>query len=234
MNLFYTTNIQDGIACLPEEEARHCMQVLRHKEGDEITFADGKGNWYTGIILEGSKKSCLLSIRQRKELTHVLPCKLHIAIAPTKNINRIEWFLEKATEIGIHRISLIISEHSERRKVRIDRLEKVILTAMKQSLKAHLPTLDKDLVPFKTFIQQEQSGQKMIAYLGEGVNSTLKENYQVGDDVCIMVGPEGGFSAREAEAAIAAGFLPVSLGKSRLRTETAGVTACHTINLINQ
>lgn len=235
MNLFYTTTINDKLASLPEDEARHCLQALRHKVGDTIYITDGKGNLFEARIVEAGKKKC--SAFLEKTMPAAIPRNhyLHLAIAPTKNITRLEWFLEKATEIGIDEITLLVSEHSERRKLRLDRLEKILVSAMKQSLKANLPRLN-DRVGFQEFIRQplEPGMEKYMAYLGPGVKGPLKDNYQAGRSVCILVGPEGGFSPAEAQAALSAGFIPVSLGPSRLRTETAGIVACHTINLLNQ
>lgn len=235
MNLFYTTDIKDGLATLPEEEARHCIQALRHKQGDTIHITDGKGGLFEARIVEAGKKSCAASIQRNLPAGIRRNHYLHIAIAPTKNIARLEWFLEKATEIGIDEITLLITEHSERRKLRPERLEKILVSAMKQSLKTYLPRLN-DLVQFDEFIRRpvEQGIQKYIAYLGPGVKGSLKGNYLPGCGVCILIGPEGGFSPGEAQAAADAGFQPASLGPSRLRTETAGIVACHTINLLNE
>jgi 16S rRNA (uracil1498-N3)-methyltransferase len=234
MQLFFTTQIEEGLAYLPEEEARHCFQVLRYREGQQLSFTDGQGHFYEGKIVEASKKNCVIGIKKKTAVPKSWNFNLHIAIAPTKNIARIEWFIEKATEIGIDQISLILTEHSERRKVRADRLEKRILAAMKQSLKAHKPSLSPELIPFREFIDTTKASQQLIAYLGQGVKGSIRENYSPPESVCIMVGPEGGFSAAEAEAARQKGFRAVHLGKSRLRTETAGLVACHTIHLLNE
>lgn len=234
MNLFYTTNIVGQRAELPEEEARHCIQVLRHQIGDEIHLIDGKGGFYRGVIVESGKKHCAVKIEETVQEYGKRPFKIHLAIAPTKNNARIEWLLEKATEIGVDEITPLLCAHSERRVVKPARLEKVLLSATKQSLKAYRPQLN-PMQTFSEFLQQDADHKaKYIAYLGEGVNGSLKENYQAGTDVCILIGPEGGFSPGEARAAAAVGFLPVSLGGSRLRTETAGLIAVHTIQLMNQ
>lgn len=234
MNLFYTKDIKEGLAHLSEEEARHCIQVLRHRVGDQLDFTDGAGKWYSGKIIEAGKKSCTIGIDSIKEQPKERNYQLHIGIAPTKNIARLEWFLEKATEIGIDRISLFLSEHSERRKVRMDRMEKVVLSAMKQSLKVYKPQLDTQLFTFLEFMSLPKYANKYMAYLGEGVNSNLWENYSPGEDVCIIIGPEGGFSPKEASIAQTNGFTNVRLGENRLRTETAGLFACQTIYLINR
>ncbi len=235
MNLFYTTDIHKGLLALPEEEARHCIQVLRHKVGDIIHIVDGQGGFYKAEIVEAGKKKCIARQLESQYSFGRRPFYLHLAIAPTKNIDRLEWFLEKATEIGVDEITPILCEHSERRQLRHDRLEKVLLAAMKQSLKAFLPRLN-ELAPLSALLRQEasQEGRKFIAYLGEGVIGHLKDNYRAGENVCILIGPEGDFSPAEASASQEAGFLPVSLGPSRLRTETAGLAACHIVNLINE
>ncbi len=235
MNLFYTTAISEGLAVLPEEEARHCLQALRHRVGDTIYITDGKGGFYEAEITEAGKKSCTARIARATQEYGRRSCRLHLAIAPTKNLARLEWFLEKAAEIGIDEITPLLCEHSERRRLRPERLEKVLLAAMKQSLKAYLPRLN-DMAGFREFISRPlpEGARGYVATLGEGVKGHLKDNYQAGQDVCILIGPEGGFSEAEAAAAVAAGYLPVSLGAGRLRTETAGVVACHIINLLNE
>ena len=234
MNLFYTTDIQGDLAYLPEEEARHCVQVLRRKLGDTLHFVDGKGGFYEGEIIEAGKKNCCLRIQKQQMEYNKKAFRLHIAIAPTKNIARLEWFLEKATEIGIHEITPLICQRSERRRLRIDRLEKILLSAMKQSLKAYLPKLN-DLTNFKDFMEGnfEETTQTFMAHCDYEENSALHQNYQKGKDVIILIGPEGDFSTEEVAFAQAKGFEGILLGKDRLRTETAGMVACHTINFLN-
>ncbi len=234
MNLFYSTNIEDGLAVLDAVEARHCTQVLRKKVSDAIVVVDGKGGWYEGIIEEIGKKSCVISIQKEEQAYQKRSEYLHIAIAPTKNIDRLQWFLEKATEIGIDEITPILCARSERKVIRIDKLEKVLITAMKQSLKAYMPKLN-PLTKYADFVKNTgTSTQKMICHCAYDENIHLKENYTIGNDVLIMIGPEGDFSDKEVELALANGFKSTGLGKNRLRTETAGVVACHTINLINE
>jgi len=231
MNLFYTTDIRGNLAVFHDEEARHCTQVLRHKQGDVVHFVDGVGAFYEGVILDFTKKECSIQIQQRQEespKTH----RTHIAIAPTKNIDRFEWFLEKTTEIGIDEVTPLLCEHSERRQIRLDRLEKILIAAMKQSLKATLPKLN-DLTSFGEFISQNTDQQSFIAYLGEESNPHLKDVCQPNQSVMVLIGPEGDFSPKEIQIALGHGFTGVSLGESRLRTETAGIVACHIINLIN-
>jgi 16S rRNA (uracil1498-N3)-methyltransferase len=235
MNLFYATEIAEGLLRLDADEAHHCAQVLRYKPGDELYATDGQGGFFRARLIETSKKQCLAQAEETQREYGRRPFRLHLGIAPTKNISRLEWLLEKATEIGIDEITPLQCEHSERARLRPERLEKILLSATKQSLKAYLPRLN-ELVPLKQFLAEQRgaSGQQFIAHLGEGVKGHLKHNYQPGQDVCILVGPEGGFSTAEILASQEAGFLPVSLGPGRLRTETAGLVACAALNLLNE
>lgn len=221
------------MAALPESEARHCIQVLRHKVGDRIHFIDGQGGLYEGEIAEAGKKTCLLKVISHKENHGKRPYRVHLAVAPTKNISRMEWLLEKATEIGLDTFTPLLCSHSERRVLKLERLEKIAISAAKQSVKAYLPQLN-PLTSFEAFLKEAPAeAGRYIAYLGEGVKESLKQNYKPGQDVCLLIGPEGGFSPQEAEAAVSSGFTPVTLGESRLRTETAALVACHTIHLLN-
>lgn len=221
------------MAALPESEARHCVQVLRHKVGDHIHFIDGQGGFYEGKITEAGKKTCLLKVISHKENYGKRPYRVHLAVAPTKNISRMEWLLEKATEIGLDTFTPLLCSHSERRVLKLERLEKIVLSATKQSVKAYLPEFS-PLTRFDEFLAATATDtDRFIAYLGEGVKGSLKQNYKTGKDVCLLIGPEGGFSPQEAEAAVRAGFTPITLGESRLRTETAALVACHTIHLLN-
>ena len=231
MQLFYTTDVRGQLAYLPEEEARHCIQVLRHKVGDRLQWVDGKGHWYEGEIIEAGRKNCVLSIQKQIDAYAERSFRLHIAIAPTKHMDRLEWFLEKATEIGVDEVSLLLCDHSERRKLRLDRLERVLRSAMKQSLRAWLPRLNGPIA-FNDFIVQQDRG--FIAHCQQDDLPLLKTHISVGEDVLVCIGPEGDFSEEEIEKALARGLKAVSLGKSRLRTETAGIVACHTANLMNE
>ena len=234
MQLFYTKDIRNGLATLDAEESRHCLQVLRKRAGEVITLADGAGSFHEAEIVETNKKSCVCRIQRSWAEAHSGPA-IHIAIAPTKNINRLEWFLEKATEIGVDRITPLLCRHSERKVIRTDRLEKLLLAAMKQSQRARLPQLA-ELTDLTTFLEREAAapGQKLIAYIDENVNTHLRENYVPGQDVCILIGPEGDFAPEEVSLARQYGFAPVSLGPHRLRTETAGLVACTAIHLLNE
>jgi len=217
---------------LPPEEGQHCIKVLRKKEGDEILVTDGKGYFYDANIVQANPKHCIVSIINTIEYSKRWAFDLQIAFAPTKNIDRIEWFAEKATEIGIDRFSPVLCQYSERKEIKNQRIEKILVSAMKQSQKATLPQLD-EMVKFKDFIKQDFDGQKFIAHCYPGQKQELKEVYDKGRNALIMIGPEGDFSEEEVTMALQNGFIPVSLGESRLRTETAALVACHTIHVLN-
>ena len=235
MILFYTTEISGDYARFDEEEARHCLQVLRKSKGDALQFVDGSGGWFEGIIEETGKRHFITKITSRKSEFGKRDFRLHIAIAPTKNNDRLEWFLEKATEIGIDEITPVHCEHSERSKIRIDRLEKILLSAAKQSLRAYLPRMY-ELTDFKHFVRKYATAgpdARFIAHCQAENLPHLKDNCPRGENVTILIGPEGDFSPAEIVLANEAGFQNISLGKARLRTETAGIAACHIVNLIN-
>ena len=234
MHLFYTPDIKADYYTLNEEESKHCIKVLRLQNDDEVFLIDGRGGFYKASILDAHPKRTLLKIIST-ELDHGKRNHyLHIAIAPTKNIERTEWFLEKATEIGIDEVSLVISERSERKEVKPERLKKVITSAVKQSIKAYHPLLNEP-VNFKKFIQvQHKQQQKYIAHCMDDSKSFLKDIMPKQSDYLIMIGPEGDFSPSEIDMAIASGFKPISLGDSRLRTETAALQACFEINFLNR
>lgn len=236
MLLFFTDVVKDNWATLSEEETLHLSKALRKKVGDTINFVDGQGGWYTGVIFEINKKTTLVQVLEKIQKS-APSYQLHLAIAPTKNINRIEWLLEKATEIGVHAIHPIISFHSERKVIKPVRLEKILRSAMKQSLKAYLPQL-KPLKNFAQFLkdfdeEQDPEIEKYIAYIDPEIKIHLQDNYSPGQNVVILIGPEGGFSPQEAALAQKHGFKPVTLGESRLRTETAGLLATVIIQLKN-
>ncbi|MEZ5198154.1 MAG: 16S rRNA (uracil(1498)-N(3))-methyltransferase [Bacteroidales bacterium] len=233
MHLFYSPDIADNLYTLSEEESKHCIRVLRLKTGDTIHLTDGRGNLFETRILNDHPKKCELAVIDVQKEVGKRDFHIHMAVAPTKNINRFEWFLEKATEIGIDEITPIICEHSERKEIKIERLNKVITAAIKQSLKAYHPVLN-ETEKFKSFIQKDFQVKKFIAYCDENYMDHLKNIYQKGENTLILIGPEGDFSPHEVELATKNGFRPISLGISRLRTETAGVAACHTVNLINE
>lgn len=233
MHIFYTPDLTGNSYTLDEPESKHCVRVLRLEQGDEIILVNGSGGMFTAEITDPNPKRCTVNVL-KSELNHgQRNYSVHIAIAPTKNIERLEWFLEKATEIGIDRITPIICRFSERKEIKSDRLEKVMISAMKQSLKAYLPQLDL-LTKFSDFISQPFAGQKFIAHCDDQHRDLLKKMINPHQNYLILIGPEGDFSSDEIANALQAGFHPVSLGNSRLRTETAGVVACHTFNLMNE
>ena len=233
MLLFYQPDISLPLHTLDQEESKHCIRVLRMKTGDTLHLTDGKGMLHQARIVEDSPKRCTVEIIQTKEQAARAAQRIHLAVAPTKNINRYEWFLEKATEIGVDEITPLICENSERKVVKPDRLEKVLVAAMKQSLKSFLPLLN-EAVTFDRFVSLQSREEKFIAYCSDEYRSLLKESYTPGHDALILVGPEGDFSVREVELAKKNGFRLVSLGSSRLRTETAAVVASHTLQLMNE
>jgi 16S rRNA (uracil1498-N3)-methyltransferase len=233
MILFFSQEIQGQKAVLSAEESRHCMLVLRKKKGDSIHFTDGKGNLYEAEILEENPKKCTLQIIKTQNNPQKRSFYTHLAIAPTKNIDRMEWLVEKLVEIGIDEISFFLGERSERKQLNISRLEKIALSAIKQSLKFTLPKLN-DLRKFSELIKSIDTQQKFIAYLPEEKPQLLKNQLVINSSYTIFIGPEGDFSPNEVKSALANGFTPVSLGESRLRTETAGLVACHTIQVLNE
>ncbi len=232
MNLFYYPEISEPETILSVEESKHMIRVLRKSIGDIVYFTDGCGANFKCEIVDPDPKKCCIRIIEKTEGRDRRNIKLHIGIAPTKNITRFEWFLEKATEIGIEEVTPVISFHSERKEIKPERLIKVIISAMKQSLKSYLPKLNNKL-QFEEIISKPFEGQKFIAYISDDVTKELKDVYIPGQDVLILIGPEGDYSPEEVKKATDNGFIPVSLGTSRLRTETAGIVACHTISLTN-
>jgi len=232
MALFYVPNIAAG-SVLPEEESQHAVKVLRLQIGQEITVVDGVGGFYKAKITNPHPKYCGFEITETIAGFGKRSYKLHIAIAPTKNIERLEWFIEKATEIGIDEITPVICRFSERKIVKEERLEKIITSAAKQSLKAYFPKLN-PLCTFDELLKKCTASQKFIAHCYEEDKRLLQTEIEKGSDVLVLIGPEGDFSKEEVSKALSLGFVPVSLGESRLRTETAGVVACHTIAIINQ
>ncbi|HJV78302.1 MAG TPA: 16S rRNA (uracil(1498)-N(3))-methyltransferase [Paludibacter sp.] len=232
MSLFYVPNLA-AAHVLPEEESQHAVKVLRLQAGDAITVVDGVGGFYNARITNPHHKHCAFEVIEALLEFGKRDYKLHIAIAPTKNIERLEWFIEKATEIGIDEITPIICRFSERKIVKEERLEKIIVSAAKQSLKAYFPKLN-SLCTFDELMKNHQASQKFIAHCYEEDKKLLQNEIQKSSDVLILIGPEGDFSKEEVQKAISLGFIPVSLGNSRLRTETAGVVACHTAAIVNQ
>ncbi len=244
VRFFYVPDASNAIE-LPEEEAQHAVRVLRMERGDEMMLMDGQGTFYRAIVIEATKKRCLFRIEETLPQERQWQPHLHLAMAPTKNMDRTEWFAEKATEIGFDELSFLRCRWSERTVIKTERVEKILVSAMKQSHKAWKPVLN-EMVDFKTFVQEveeheKESGkpmQKFICHCYEeedlGEKVALKDAVRRGEDVLVMVGPEGDFSIEEVKKAEAKGFQSVTLGRSRLRTETAALVAVHIINLINQ
>lgn len=232
MHLFYTPDIQT-LSELPEEEASHAIRVLRLQLGDEVMLTDGKGNFYRAEISNANHKRCLLNIIETIPQEPLWSGHLHLAMAPTKNMDRTEWFVEKATEIGFDELTFLNCRFSERKVIKTERISKILVSAIKQSLKARLPKLN-EMTDFNKFITQPFKGQKFIAHCYEGEKPLLKDTIRKGEDALVLIGPEGDFSEDEVKKAIENGFTPISLGNSRLRTETAALVACHILNLQNQ
>jgi len=231
MELFFDPQFTgEGILC--EAESKHCINVLRHKLGDEITIANGQGYYYTGRIISAHPKRCEIENISSKRFDES-SYKIHLAVAPTKSIDRFEWLIEKAMELGISEITPLLCHHSERKKIRADRIERVVIAAMKQSLKAYLPIIN-ELTPFDQFIKNKMPENSFIAHCYDTAKTPLKNACKTQTNTLICIGPEGDFSETEVQKGTEAGLTPVSLGNSRLRTETAGVIACHTIHLINE
>ncbi len=235
MQLFYNANIleSDKQFTFDKTESRHIVRVLRKKIGDQLYITNGKGILCVAEITIANDKKCLITIISILQKAKPWNYHLHIAIAPTKNIDRFEWFLEKATEIGIDEITPLLCNHSERKVIKTERLEKVIEAAMKQSLKFHLPKLN-PLTKFSDFINQEFEGNLCIAHCEKTNKQSLKSVVQPNQKTTILIGPEGDFSISEIEMAIQQKFEPITLGESRLRTETAGIVATQITSFINQ
>jgi len=233
MHIFFTQDIDLNFSRLTEEESRHAVKVLRLKPGDEILQTDGKGYFYKTRIAEIRSKYCQTEIIEKIKQEKDRSFNIHIAVAPTKNMDRLEWFAEKATEIGIDEISPLRCRFSERKELKNERIERVLIAAMKQSQKAYLPKLN-PIRNFSTFVRENIPGQKFIAHCYDDIEKLPLKNVYTNNnqDVTILIGPEGDFSKEEVEEALSAGFQSVSLGNSRLRTETAALVACHTIHIL--
>ncbi len=234
MQLFYCPDINPNqIYTLGKEESQHCVKVLRLKENDTLYVTDGQGNLYKAEIVEAMPRSCSVRIIETQAEYGKRDYYLHVAIAPTKNIARIEWFLEKATEMGIDEITPIICDNSEREIVKNERLKKIIVSAMKQSLKAYLPKLN-EAIPIKQLIQNAKKEKKLICYCQDDDRKKIQDIYKPKESVLIIIGPEGDFSEKEVQEAINNKFQKITLGKERLRTETAGLYAVQSIHFLNQ
>jgi 16S rRNA (uracil1498-N3)-methyltransferase len=233
MQLFHNPRLDHSASqfVFSPEESRHIIMVLRKKEKDTLFITNGKGYLFEAQILSADSKKCKAQIMTTTK-KHQKMYWFHLVVAPTKSNDRFEWFLEKATEIGVNEITPIICERSERKTVKHERMEKVLQSAMKQSLQTYLPKLNK-AITYKEFISKSNKGQLFIAHCDKGEKLELKRRVAPDKDVTILIGPEGDFSKKEIETAYRNGFLPISLGQNRLRTETAAIVACTTVNMIN-
>lgn len=235
MHLFLAEDTTGPYAQLSAEESKHCVRVLRMGVGDELWVTSGDGVMCRARVSNPDEKACEVEIVERMEDYQRRPFHLHVAVAPTKNSARLEWFVEKAVEIGIDRITPVICDHSERDNQKTDRLEKLALSAMKQSLKASKPMIGKPmkLIDFLNDYDNEDAC-RLVCYCDGDERHTLHELYTPGRDAVVLIGPEGDFSEREIKTALEKGFLPVTLGSSRLRTETAALYATTALNFMNE
>jgi len=233
MQIFYTPDVSEGKALFSREESVHCLRVLRMRRGDGISFTDGLGNLYEGIISGDDPAGMTATVSSVQHDERRRGYRLHMAISPLKNEDRLEWFIEKAVEIGIEEITPLICTRTEKRRFRRERLEGLILSAMKQSVKYWLPLLNEP-VAFNGFLDGEHPGKKIIACCDHDIKRIpLTSAFSRGESVTILIGPEGDFTAEEVTSAVRTGFAAVHIGESRLRTETAGVAACCSVYLAN-
>lgn len=232
MALFYVPDIADKWE-LSEEEAAHALRVLRLTVGSKLEITDGCGNLYVTEVASVVGKHCYVQAVEPMGKPKNWNGSFHLAIAPTKNMDRIEWLAEKATEVGLDSITFLNCRFSERKVIKTERVERIVVSAMKQSLKYSKPLLG-EMIGFKEFVMTERPGAKYIAHCYDSERVLLKDVLPLGEEVTLLVGPEGDFSPEEVDMAIKAGYKPVSLGSSRLRTETAGLVGCHTFMLRNE
>lgn len=233
MQIFYTVNVSEGKARFSKEESMHCLRVLRMRRGDSIRFTDGSGNLYEGVITDDDHTGMTATVMSAEHDQGRRGYRLHMAISPLKNEDRLEWFIEKAVETGIDEITPLLCNRTEKRKIRRERLQGLILSAMKQSVKCYLPRLN-DPVTFNEFVDERHEGKRIIACCDPAVERIpITSAYSRGEEVTILIGPEGDFTEEEVARAVNGGFTPVHIGPSRLRTETAGVAACCSVYLAN-
>ncbi|MCD9576571.1 16S rRNA (uracil(1498)-N(3))-methyltransferase [Flavobacterium soyae] len=234
MQLFYNPDIDETTESFSfdKEESRHIIKVLRKKDSDILHVTNGLGLLFETEITLASDNKCIVSVRSIKKSPEP-KFRLHLAVAPTKMNDRFEWFLEKATEIGIQEITPIICDRSERKVINLERFEKIILSAMKQSNETYFPKLN-DAISFKEFMKQKNQGLQFIAHCEETDKKSLKETLKPNENVTLLIGPEGDFSEKEIALAIENKYQPVTLGNTRLRTETAAVVACHSVVFFNE
>lgn len=231
---FYAPDIE-ATRQLPEDEARHCIKVLRTRQGSLIEVIDGMGHRFVCRLLNEDPRHASVEIESKTDITLAWSTDITVAVAPTKNMDRMEWLTEKLTEIGVNRIVPILCHHSERKEIKVERLQRIAVSAMKQSLKAQLPEI-LPMTPLKKFIADTKADQRFIAYCDPSIprKSLVKEYQPDSKSVIILIGPEGDFAPEEINAVLASGYTPVTLGDNRLRTETAALVACDTFHIINQ
>lgn len=234
MQLFYNKDLteNDSQIHFTKDESRHIVKVLRKSTGDTLYITNGLGWLFSAEITIADLKNCIASIKT-SNLQPQRSYKLHLAVAPTKMNDRYEWFLEKATEIGIDSITPILCDNSERKIIKAERFEKILKSAMKQSLQCYLPKLN-EVTTFKAFVAQNFNGQTFIAHCEKTNKKSLKTQIESQKDVTILIGPEGDFSTQEIDLAIQQNFIPVALGETRLRTETAAIVTCHSVAYTNE
>ncbi|PWJ38609.1 16S rRNA (uracil(1498)-N(3))-methyltransferase [Sediminitomix flava] len=234
MRIFYEPSLspEQTTIHLNQDDSKHAIKVLRLKNGDEVLLTDGKGYFYESVISDSNPKKCLLEIVKVEKQEKNQSYSVHIAIAPTKNMDRIEYFVEKAAEFGIDQITFFTSKNSERKVLKVDRIERILVSAIKQSKKAYLPIIS-ELQPFEACLKNIQESERFIAYVPENPEHHFFKELPKSTESIIFVGPEGGFTPEEIELAKSYNVKPVSLGNSRLRTETAGIASCQIIHLKN-
>lgn len=230
--IFYAPDLEETLV-LSDDESSHCLRVLRLGVGDEVMVTDGRGHFFHARIASTAGKRCKVEILGREDWAKPWRNRIHIAIAPTKNLDRMEWLIEKIAEVGFDELTFLDCRFSERHIVKMERVERILISAIKQSQKAIMPVMNA-MTPFADFVAREHGGRKFIAHCNEGDKTYLPLAFAPGEDVTVMIGPEGDFSESEVALAVEAGFEPVSLGNSRLRTETAALVACVSANLPNQ
>ena len=230
---FYSDHVFGETIILPEDEAHHALKVLRKHKGDSIIAVDGEGGWYETVLETEKIQNCKLKIVDRKKEFGKSNHYIHIAMAPPKSHDRAEWFVEKAVEIGIQEISFVITQYSERSNIKMNRLKSRAVSSMKQSLKAYLPQIN-DMLTISDFVEICSNSEKYVGYLRDSRTNFMLKSAKPGNNYCVLIGPEGDFMPEEIDLAKSCDFQTISLGKNRLRTETAGIAACHILNIINE
>lgn len=233
MPRFYVPDVSGDICKLDEEESKHCIRVLRLKENDVVEVTDGKGNLYKAVIENPNPKACVLRV-SAQSVEPIPTWELIIAVAPTKNMVRMEWLIEKLSEIGFTKFIPVECNNSERRVIKTERLNKIAIEAMKQSGRVYLPKIE-ELISFEKLINNYKSfnGQKIIAHCNDSEKKTLSSVYNKGENALVLIGPEGDFTMEEIDTALQSGFMPVTLNEKTLRTETAALTAAITLKTLN-